>query len=176
MQFQLADGLAVLERTPVTLNALLRNLPEEMGKTKEGADRFSVYDVVGHLNHGEETDWIPRARMILEFGSSRPFEPFDRFAMYENSQGRSLNQLLDEFESLRSKSLAAVREMNITPAKLNLRGLHPSLGTVTLEQLLSTWVVHDLNHIAQIVRILSKQYTEEVGPWQAYLSVLNWTT
>lgn len=176
MEFQLADGLAILERTPSTLNAMLRNLPDDVAKRKEDADRFSVYDVVGHLNHGEETDWVPRARIILEHGISRPFDPFDRFAMYEKSEGKSLNQLLEEFELLRSKSIQAVREMNITPAKLNLRGLHPELGAVTLGQLLATWVVHDLNHIGQIVRILSKQHTETVGPWKAYLSILNWTT
>ncbi len=176
MEFQLADGLAVLERTPATLNAMLRNLPDDVAKRKEDVDRFSVYDVVGHLNHGEETDWLPRAQIILEHGISRQFDPFDRFAMYEKSQGKSLNQLLDEFETLRSENIQSVRGMNITPAKLNLCSLHPKLGAVTLGQLLATWVVHDLNHIAQIVRILSKQHTEEVGPWKAYLSILNWTT
>ena len=173
MEFQLDDAKDVLRRTPATLNALLRHLPDEWVVSNEGPDSWSPFDVVGHLIHGEETDWIPRARTILEYGESRAFEPFDRFAMFEKSRGKSLGELLDRFERLRAESLRELEGMNLTPEMLGKRGTHPELGVVTLSQLLSTWVVHDLGHIGQIVRVLAKQYGEAVGVWRAYLPVLS---
>ena len=172
MEFQLDHAREILGRTPATLNALLRHIPDEWAVSDEGPDSWSPFDVVGHLIHGEETDWIPRARLILEHGEGRPFEPFDRFAMFEKSRGKSLAELLDTFERLRAESLKELEGMNLTPETLGKRGLHPELGVVTLGQLLSTWVVHDLGHVGQVVRVMAKQYGEAVGPWQAYLPVL----
>ncbi|HZS46371.1 MAG TPA: DinB family protein [Blastocatellia bacterium] len=176
MQFDLEQAIAVLTRTPATLNSLLRDLPEEWIGNSEGPEKWNPYDVVGHLIHGEETDWIPRARVILEHGKSHPFEPFDRFAMFEKSKGKTLNDLLDEFQLARSESIQELRALNITSDKLLREGMHPALGLVNLGQLLSTWVVHDLNHLGQIIRVMSKQYSQEVGPWKAYLSILNWVS
>jgi uncharacterized damage-inducible protein DinB len=172
MDFQLDQAKEILGRTPATLNSLLRDLSDDWILSNEGPDTWSPYDVVGHLIHGEEADWIPRARMILEHGETRAFEPFDRFAMFEKSRGKSLSELLARFEQLRGASLQELEAMNLTPETLAKRGKHPEFGAVTLSQLLSTWVVHDLGHIAQIVRVMSKQYRTAVGPWQAYLSVL----
>jgi hypothetical protein len=173
MEFQLDQAREILERTPATLNALLRGLSSEWTIPNEGPDSWSPFDVVGHLIHGEETDWIPRARIILEHGEARPFEPFDRFAMFEASRGKSMDELLATFERLRGESLRELAQMNITPELLGKRGVHPELGEVTLGHLLSTWVVHDLGHIAQIVRVMAKQYGEAVGAWRAYLPVVN---
>jgi hypothetical protein len=173
MEFQLNHAKEILRRTPATLNSLLRQLPEEWVLSNEGPESWSPFDVVGHLIHGEEADWIPRAKIILEYGESRTFEPFDRYAMFENSRGKSLGQLLDRFELLRGESLRELERMSITPEMLAKRGKHPELGVVTLSQLLSTWVVHDLGHIGQIARVMAKQYTEAVGAWQAYLPVLS---
>jgi hypothetical protein len=173
MEFQLDQAKDILRRTPATLNALLRHLPDEWVLSNEGPDSWSPFDVVGHLIHGEEADWIPRARIILEYGESRAFEPFDRFAMFEKSRGKSLGELLDRFERLRAESLRELEGMNLTPEMLGKRGMHPELGAVTLGQLLSTWVVHDLGHVGQIVRVLAKQYGEAVGVWRAYLPVLS---
>jgi hypothetical protein len=172
MEFQLGHAREILRRTPATLNSLLRHLPEEWVLSNEGPESWSPFDVVGHLIHGEEADWIPRARIILEYGESRPFEPFDRFAMFEKSRGKSLGELLDRFEQLRGESLKELEGMNLTPETLARRGAHPELGAVTLGQLLSTWVVHDLGHVGQVVRVMAKQYGEAVGAWQAYLPVL----
>lgn len=172
MQFQLDHATETLRRTPATLNALLRHLPEEWVRSTEGPETWSAFDVVGHLIHGEETDWIPRAKIILEHGEARPFEPFDRGAMFEKSRGKSLGELLDTFERLRGESLRELGAMNVGPEMLGRRGTHPALGAVTLAQLLSAWVVHDLGHVGQIVRVMAKQYGEAVGPWRAYLSVL----
>jgi len=172
MQFQLDKAKQILSRTPATLKSLLSDLSDEWVRSNEGPDTWSPYDVVGHLIHGEETDWIPRAKIILEHGEQRPFEPFDRFAMFEKSHGKSLVDLLATFEKLRQANLRELDAMNLTPELLEKRGLHPELGVITLSQLLSTWVVHDLNHIGQIVRVMAKQYGEAVGPWQAYLSIL----
>lgn len=173
MEFRLDDAKDILRRTPATLNSLLRRLPNGWALSNEGPDSWSPSDVVGHLIHGEETDWIPRARIILEWGEGRPFEPFDRFAMFEKSSGKSLGDLLDRFERLRGESLRELEEMNLTPEMLGKRGRHPELGVVTLSQLLSTWVVHDLGHIGQIVRVMAKQYGGAVGVWRAYLPVLS---
>lgn len=172
MEFQLDHATEILRRTPATLNALLRQLPQEWSLANEGSETWSPFDVVGHLIHGEETDWIPRAKLILKHGESRTFEPFDRFSMFEKSRGKSLDDLLDMFERLRGESLRELKEMNLSPEMLGKRGRHPELGAVTLGELLSTWVVHDLSHIGQITRVMAKQYRTAVGAWQAYLSVL----
>jgi uncharacterized damage-inducible protein DinB len=172
MDFRLDHAKEVLGRTPATLNALLRGLPDEWVVPNEGPDSWSPFDVVGHMIHGEKTDWIPRARVILEHGDGRAFEPFDRFAMFEESRGRSLGELLSAFERLRAESLRELEGMRLTPELLAKRGAHPELGVVTLGQLLSTWVVHDLGHVGQIVRVMAKQYGEAVGPWRDYLPVL----
>jgi hypothetical protein len=173
MEFQLGQAKEILRRTPATLNALLHGLSDEWVTANEGAESWSPFDVLGHLIHGEETDWIPRARMILEHGEGRAFEPFDRFAMFEKSRGKSLSELLATFERLRAESLRELDEMNLTPEMLAKQGMHSELGLVTLSQLLSTWVVHDLGHLNQITRVMAKQYRGAVGAWQAYLPVLN---
>jgi hypothetical protein len=173
MEFQLEHAKEILGRTPATLNSLLRHLPEEWVLANEGSESWSPFDVLGHLIHGEEADWIPRARIILEYGETRPFEAFDRFAMLEKSRGKSLGNLLDRFERLRAESLQELEGMSLKPEMLEKRGMHPELGVVTLRQLLSTWVVHDLGHIGQVVRVMAKQYSEAVGAWQAYLPVLS---
>jgi len=173
MEFQLEQAKGVLQRTPATLNSLLGDLPDAWIVHNEGPDTWSPFDVVGHLIHGEDTDWIPRAKIILADGENRSFEPFDRFAMFEKSRGRSLGQLLETFERLRAENLSQLDQMNLTPELLSKRGKHPELGIVTLGELLATWVVHDLGHIAQIVRVMSKQYGDAVGPWRAYLSILS---
>lgn len=173
MEFQLDHAKEILGRTPATLNSLLRHLTKEWALSNEGPESWSPFDVVGHLIHGEETDWIPRAKIILEYGEKRTFQPFDRYAMFEKSRGKSLGDLLDMFEQLRGESLKELGEMNLGPEMLGKRGMHPELGVVTLSQLLSTWVVHDLGHIGQIVRVMAKQYDEAVGAWQAYLPVLS---
>lgn len=171
--FQLADGIAVLERTPATFRALLAGLPEGWIVADEGPETFSPFDNVGHLIHGERTDWIPRARIILEQGKNRRFEPYDRFAQKRESMGKALAQLLDEFAQLREANVATLRGWNLSDAQLALEGEHPALGRVTLRQLLATWVVHDLGHIAQTARVMSRQYREAVGPWREYLPVLD---
>lgn len=173
MEFRLDQAKEVLRRTPATLNALLGDLPDDWVMPNEGPETWSPYDVIGHLIEGEETDWIPRARIILEQGEARPFDRFDRFAMFEKSQGKSLSELLNTFAERRGESLRQLDELNLTPELLEKRGTHPGLGVVTLSQLLSAWVVHDLGHIRQIVRVMAKQYTDAVGPWTAYLTILN---
>ncbi len=172
MELQLDQAKEILRQTPLTMKSLLRELSDPWIRENEGPDSWSPFDIVGHLIHGEETDWIPRARIILEQGETRPFEPFDRFAMFEKSKGKTLSQLLDSFEHLRYESLKQLDELKITPELLQKQGRHPELGTVTLSQLLATWVVHDLGHIGQTVRVLAKQYGDAVGPWQAYLPIL----
>ncbi len=172
MEFDLDEGLAVLTRTPATLRALLTGLPSPWTSANEGPDTWSPQDVVGHLIHGEETDWIPRAKIILTNGESQAFEPFDRFAQGRRFAGWSLERLLDRFGELRAAGLTTVRDWHLTPEQLALRGTHPELGRVTLSQLLASWVVHDLGHIAQISRVMAKQYSAAVGPWKAYLPVL----
>jgi hypothetical protein len=172
MKFRVDDALAVLSRTPATLRSMLEGLPAEWTENNEGPDSWSPYDVVGHLIHGERTDWMGRARVILEAGEEREFEPFDRFAMFEESRGKTLEELLDAFERLRERNLHDLRALSLKADDLGRRGRHPELGGVTLGQLLATWVVHDLGHIAQISRTMAKQYRDEVGVWRAYLPVL----
>ena len=171
--FDLKEGLAILTRTPGTLDAMLRGLPDGWIQAHEGGDTWSPFDVLGHLIHGERTDWVPRARIIMEQGESRPFEKFDRFAQFEETQGRTLDSLLDEFLVRRRESLRQLAELRIGPADLGRRGTHPALGTVTLRQLLATWVAHDLDHVVQVARVIGRQYTDEVGPWRAYLRVIS---
>ncbi len=172
MKYELDQAVAVLRRTPSTLKALLNGLPDEWTRSSMGPGTWSAYDVVGHLLHGDQTDWITRARIILEHGEGHPFESFDRTAMFEKYRDYPLDRLLDAFAEARSQNLDTLRGLNITPDRLALKGTHPALGTVTLSQLLSTWVVHDLNHIGQIVEVMARQYAEAVGPWRAYLAIL----
>lgn len=172
MEHNLQQTMAVLTRTPAALDALLRNLPEAWTLRDEGEDTWSVFDVVGHLNHGERTDWMPRAKMILQSGEERAFEPFDRWAQVRESEGKSLAQLLDEFAQLRAENLRELRALNLRREDLELRGRHPALGVVTLSELLATWAVHDLTHLHQISRIMAYQYRDAVGPWSGYLGVL----
>lgn len=173
MQFDLSNAIQVLERTPLSFRALLGGLTEAWTTPNEGPETFSAFDNLGHLIHGERTDWIPRARLILEQGTNRRFEPFDRFAQYRESRGKTLAQLLDEFASLRVENLSTLRGWNLSEQQLALEGEHPSLGPVTLSQLLATWVAHDLGHLAQTARVMAKQYREAVGPWRQYLPVLD---
>jgi len=172
MEHNLEYSISLLSQTPLALNALLRNLPEAWTHANEGQNTWSAFDVVGHLIHGEHTDWMPRARMILKYGESRAFEPFDRFAQGRASQSKTLRQLLDEFESLRAEKLCELRALNLRPQDLARRGCHPELGVVTLSQLLATWAVHDMTHLHQISRIMAHQYRQAVGPWHEYLGVL----
>ena len=171
--FDLPTAIPVLERTPATFRALLAGLPATWTLSNEGPETFSPFDNVGHLIHGERTDWIPRARIILAQGADRRFEPYDRFAQFRDSEGKTLDDLLNEFAELRALNLVALRAMNLTDRELALEGEHPALGRVTLRQLLATWVAHDLGHIAQTARVMAKQYREAVGPWRAYLPVLD---
>jgi hypothetical protein len=170
-QFKLKDAVAVLERTPESLTALLKGLPETWIRATEGEGTWSPYNVIGHLIHGERTDWIPRARHILA-GETRPFETFNRTAQFLDSQGKSLADLVATFADLRRENMAVLAGMNLTEADLERKGLHPELGEVTLSQLLATRVVHDLDHIAQIARTMAKAYSQAVGPWSVYLSIL----
>lgn len=173
LPFDLPAGAAVLARTPVTLREMLAGLPPQWISADEGLDTWSPYVIVGHLVHGERTDWIPRARIILAQGSNRRFEPFDRFAQLRESNGKSLERLLDEFSDLRRGNLDTLRGWKLTEAQLALEGEHPELGRVTLRQLLATWVAHDLGHIAQIARVMAKQYRDAIGPWRAYLPIMD---
>lgn len=167
------EAIEILSRTPAVLRALLHDVSDAWARSSAGADTWSPYDVVGHLIHGEETDWLPRARIILRDGESRPFEPFDRFAQFERFKDQSSEQLLDTFARLRQQGLDTLVRMGITADQWEQRGTHPELGPVTLRQLLATWAVHDLNHIGQIVEVMAKQYVEAVGAWKAYLPILS---
>ena len=172
MPFSLTDATALLERTPKVLEALLGGLPDAWSRADEGPGTFSPYDVVGHLIHGEKTDWITRARIILDQGESRPFDRYDRFAQNRDSAGRTLSELLREFELLRRGNLQKLSSWNLGPEDLDRRGPHPVLGTVTLRELLATWAVHDLTHLHQVSRAMAHQYRTEVGPWSGFLGVL----
>lgn len=172
MDYDPDHGMLLLSRTPKVLDGWLRGIPEEWVTSNEGPDTWSPYDIVGHLVHGEKEDWLARARIILEQGEGRPFDSFDRFAQFEDSKGKSMDDLLDEFGARREANLAELRNLGITDDDLARTGIHPDFGPVTLRGLLSTWVVHDLSHIAQIARVMGKQYGEEVGPWAEYLPIL----
>ncbi|MEK7224512.1 MAG: DinB family protein [Bacteroidota bacterium] len=173
MNYNTDKSIEILERTPLVLKTLLSNLHDEWVMNNEGPETFSPYDVIGHLIHGEKTDWAVRARIILESGLSKSFTPYDRFAQQEESKGKSLLQLLDEFEAVRSDNVKWLESLNLTEADLDKKGMHPSLGEVTLRNLLATWVVHDLTHIAQITRVMAKQYKEEMGPWPEFFRILS---
>ena len=171
-EFKLEDTIALLASTPATLNALLRDLPEIWTRRNEGENTWNAIEVVGHLIHCERTDWMPRARMILDFGETKTFEKFDRSGHQSEIQGKTMHQLLDEFARDRSENLARLRTMNLQNQDLVRRGRHPALGVVTLSQLLATWAAHDLTHLHQSSRIMANQYREAVGPWSTYLGVM----
>jgi hypothetical protein len=172
MEPNLPDTISLLARTPATLDALIRDLPETLTFRNEGESTWSVFDVVGHLIHGERTDWMPRAKIVLQFGETRAFDPFDREGHVEEIQGKSLGQLLDEFRSARAENLTQLQALNLRPEDLERRGRHPAFGIVTLSELLATWAAHDLTHLHQIARIMAHQYRKDVGPWSAYLGVM----
>ena len=171
-EFRLTDATALLSRTPAALDALLRGMPDVWVLRNEGQDTWSAFDIVGHLVSGERHDWMPRLRILLESGEARAFDPFDRFAQTRESQGKSLEQLLDEFARLRRENLDALQALNLQPEDLARRGRHPAMGAVTLSELLATWAVHDLTHLHQLSRLMAHQYRDTVGPWSAYLGVL----
>lgn len=175
VRYSLAEALPVLERTPAVLRALLEGLPDAWIRATEGPDTWSPFDVVGHLIHGERTDWLTRAELILERGESVTFPPFDRSAQFETSRGRTLGELLATFAELRAANLTRLRALAPCEAELARRGCHPEFGPVTLEQHLATWVAHDLSHIAQVARVMARRYTDTVGPWRAYLPLLGGT-
>lgn len=172
MNFEYQEAIAILEQTPATLRSLLGELPERWTTSRGDRDDWRPYDIVGHLVHGERTDWIPRARMVIDHGTSRTFEPFDRQAMFVVSEGKSLGTLLDEFANLRDENLSTLRSWQLSAADLDRVGIHPDFGEVTLRQLLAAWVVHDLNHLFQIARVMARDYRADVGPWIEYLGVL----
>jgi hypothetical protein len=172
MQFSIQQSIEILERTPGALQNLLSGISDEWTSKNEGNDTWSAYDVMGHLIHGEKTDWMQRAELILSANVEKTFEPFDRFAQFEDSKGKKIEQLLDEFKEIRDANITRLRNLNITEQDFEKTGVHPTFGEVTLSQLLSTWVVHDLDHISQISRVMAKQYKDEVGPWIAFLKIL----
>ncbi|HEY4150468.1 MAG TPA: DinB family protein [Chitinophagaceae bacterium] len=172
MEFNLAKSIQVLERTPAVLETLLEGISDDWIMNNEGEETWSPYDIVGHLIHGEHTDWIPRAEIILKEGGDKRFTPFDRFAQFQESEGKGLRQLLKDFREIRSSNLAKLKTLNLTEENLDRKGIHPEFGDVTLRQLLSTWAVHDLTHLSQVTRVMAKQYKTAVGPWVKYLRVL----
>lgn len=172
MEFELNKAIEILKRTPKSLKVLLNDLSNDWVYENEGINTWNPFDIVGHLIHGEKTDWIVRCNIILRNNSNNKFAEFDRFAQFENSKGKSLTELLNEFEQLRTKNIKELNSLNISNKELNLKGIHPEFGTINLRQLISTWVVHDLGHISQISRVMAKQYKDEVGPWIAYLGIL----
>ena len=173
MKFDLNNSIEILEKTPEILEAYLSGLSNNWLKNNEGKNTWSPYDIIGHLIFGEKTDWIIRAKIILSQSENKMFEPFDRFAQLKENQNKPISDLITEFKSLRNGTIKELKSLNITDMDLNLKGIHPEFGEVTLEQLISTWVVHDLNHISQISRVMAKQYEANVGPWKSYLGILN---
>lgn len=173
MQFSINKTIEILERTPRVLDALLRDISDDWAMSNEGPDTFSPYDVVGHLVHGERTDWVARMEIILSDGANKTFVPYDRFAQYEESKGKTLDQLLDEFKIVRAKNIELLRSKNLKENDFTRTGIHPSFGEVQLSQLLATWAAHDLTHIAQVTRVMAKQYKEEMGPWPQYFRILS---
>jgi hypothetical protein len=172
MTFELERSVDVLQRTPAVLTALLGGLSDFWGRSNYGEATFSPFDVVGHLVHGERSNWMTRARVILERGEATPFPAFDRYAMFEASKGKSMDELLETFSQLRAKNLDDLKAMELTPERLDTRGLHPDLGRATLRQLIAAWVVHDLGHTHQVVKAMAFQYRDEVGPWRDILTIL----
>ena len=172
MEHSLPDTISLLTRTPAALDALLRDLPETWTSRNQGADTWSVFDIVGHLIHAERANWMPRARMVLQFGETKSFDSFDRLGHERESQGKSLGHLLHEFAALRSESLRELNQLNLRREDLERRGLHPTLGVVTLSELLASWAAHDLTHLHQISRVMAYQYRDAVGPWSKFLGVL----
>ncbi|KXK49588.1 MAG: DinB superfamily protein [Chlorobi bacterium OLB5] len=172
MNFSIERSLEILSRTPDSLEVLLSGLNDVWISNNEGPDTWSPYDIVGHLVHGEKTDWMERTDIILN-RKDKHFRPFDRFAQFTESKGKTLNDLLKEFKQLRMNNIKTLKSLNLNEEKLNLKGIHPKFGEVTLKQLLSTWTIHDLNHISQICRVMAKQYKEAAGPWIEYLPILN---
>lgn len=172
MKFELAKAAEILKQTPFTLQQMLEGLSDDWTVSSGDRKSWGVYDVIGHLIHGEETDWIPRAEIILKQGENRTFESFDRVAQFDGSNNKSLNDLITEFSHLRNTNLETLARWELTPEQFELKGMHPELGEVNLGQLIATWVVHDLNHILQVSKILAKKYDAEVGPWKEYLSIL----
>jgi len=172
MQPLLDPSLSVLARTPAALNTLLRDLPDELTLRNEGENTWSAWDIVGHLIYADRADWVPRAHRILEFGETKPFDPFDRNGHLRECEGKSLPQLLDDFADVRKERLAELSGLNLSHQELRLRGLHPTLGAVTLSELLATWAAHDLNHIHQIARVMAHQYCGSVGPFARFLGVM----
>lgn len=173
MKYSTEKALEVLQQTPKTLKSYLGNLSNDWLFANEGGDTWNPYDVVGHLIHGEKTDWIPRLKIILSNSENKTFESFDRFAQFENSKGKTITQLLNEFENLRQDNLKVLKQLNLSSEQLQQKGMHPELGEVSISELLACWVTHDLGHIAQISRVMAKQYKNEVGPWVAYIPILN---
>ena len=173
MQFDINKSITILQRTPEVMKVLLLGLNEDWTEKNEGPETFSPFDVVGHLIHGEKADWRVRATLILEHGTEKPFEPYDRFAQFRFSEGRTLEELLKEFASLRSENIRWLESLHLSHADLDKKGIHPELGEVSLRQLLSTWVVHDLTHIAQVTRVMAKQYRDEIGPWVGYFRIMS---
>ena len=172
MTFEIDKAIEILERTPLAIETLLKGISEEWLKNNEGENTWSPYTIVGHLIHGEKTDWIPRATIMLSDSQNKTFEPFDRFAQMRENQDKSIDELLAEFKHLRKENLQELKSLQINNSKLSSKGIHPELGEVSLQELLSTWVVHDLGHISQITRVMAKQYKNEVGAWEAYLGIL----
>ena len=173
MHFELEHARQVLQRTPATLHSLLSGLGDAWVTGTEGPETWSPYDIVGHMLHGEKTDWIARAQIILARADDRRFAPYDRFAQFRESEGRTLEELLADFAAHRHRNLDTLASWSLTEEQLEWEGEHPAFGAVTLRQLLSTWVAHDLGHLAQITRVMAKQYREAVGPWRAYLPVMD---
>ncbi len=173
INFNLKEAIEILERTPAVLISLLSGLSDRWIYNNEGDESWNPYDIIGHLIHGEKKDWIPRSKIILDYGEDKPFEPFDRLAQFKDSEGKTLNDLLEEFAKLRNENIDMLNKLNLNENDFNKKGVHPEFGKVILKQLLSTWVVHDLSHIRQISRVMAKQYKKEIGPWRIYLPVIN---
>jgi hypothetical protein len=173
MKYSIERSIEILERTPEVMNCMLSGIGDDWVMNNEGPETFSPYDVIGHLVHGEKTDWTARTKMILEFGDAKTFVPWNRFAQYEESKGKTLQELLDAFAAIRKENVEWVKSLQLTEADLDKKGMHPVLGSVTLRNLLATWVVHDLTHIAQVARVMAKQYKEEMGPWPEFFRILS---
>jgi hypothetical protein len=173
MKFKIEQAIAILQRTPELVSGMLKGLDKEWINSNEGGDTWSPFDIVGHYIHGEKTDWIPRMEIILSDEPNKQFEPFDRFSQFRDSKGKNIDQLLEEFSRLRKQNLQRLQSIQLTDGLLNRTAIHPALGTVTLQQLLASWVVHDLTHLYQLSRVLARQYEQEVGPWKVYMGVLN---